>query len=395
MGKLVSILLIGFYLIVFSLIIYGLLTKPQKPSIFINTGTAGTFNKQCFTEKVSCTSDDQCASLCSEAQEGSEVVCQALPDTAGLTDVQKKILGAKGFSNTNNSMASSKYCVPARATMQCNESTGGIPVFSGWSGAVDNMNFDCLCSYPLWASSRVCNTDTGSCTGNCMLNPGICQPGTFRWDLKKESVDPEASLCECDPGYTLLIDSSGLPRCVPEDIQTFYEDTDLREHEILPLIGVDSINIYNRICDSNSTLCPTGCCNGIKNAVCCAGADFCCPSEFPVCDIPNKRCLQANTKCGDKEEKCAEGCCPTGNVCCGNGKGCCPKEFPMCDPENNRCNPKLIPTIANTKANENQTQCGLNTCDKPGATCCGTGQTCCPSDYPVCDTKNGMCKQIT
>lgn len=34
-----------------------------------------------------------------------------------------------------------------------------------------------------------------------------------------------------------------------------------------------------------------GCCE-YENAVCCTGTEYCCPSDYPVCDVPDGLCLQ-------------------------------------------------------------------------------------------------------
>ncbi|WOL02088.1 low-temperature-induced cysteine proteinase-like [Canna indica] len=36
-----------------------------------------------------------------------------------------------------------------------------------------------------------------------------------------------------------------------------------------------------------------GCC-GYENAVCCAGTEYCCPPDYPICDVPEGLCLQSN-----------------------------------------------------------------------------------------------------
>lgn len=37
-----------------------------------------------------------------------------------------------------------------------------------------------------------------------------------------------------------------------------------------------------------------GCCE-YQNAVCCEGTEYCCPSEYPICDVDEGLCLQVRT----------------------------------------------------------------------------------------------------
>lgn len=369
----------------FVLIIVGLLTRPTLRPIAIDIGI-GTFNKQCLLEKVQCNTNTDCLSSCSEAQSGVDMACQQIPPVAGLTPTQQSILGVNGVQAPS-------YCVPAKATMSCNVANGGIPVFSGWSSG-DDMSFDCLCSYPLWAAGRTCTVnDDGnySCVGSCELNPGICSGGTFNWDLTKNAVEPVASLCECADGDALLIDTSGLPRCVPSQNVGFYSDLDLDAAITQQMVSIDSVPISslnpNIPCPSSTyTTCSGGCCL-FPNAVCCGTG--CCPAGYECGS--NNECIK--TTCATNEEVCGVGCCPiTNGKCCSDGLHCCPPNLPMCDSANNACNPAITP-LTQSKPTTGQTACPLGTCELFNAVCCGEGAFCCPSDYPVCDVENGMCSQ--
>lgn len=384
-----------FFLLVFSLIIFGLVTKMKLKTIKILPDTGG-LNKNCLREKVSCNTDNDCKQNCTEAQEGEEIICSTLPDIQNLTENQQRLLGMSGVNSP------SKFCVPAKAKMSCNVSTGGIPIFTGWGG-LDTMEFDCMCSYPLWASSRIC--DGNSCQGNCILNPGICQPGKFNWDLKVKSEEPTAGLCECDDGYVMVVDSSGLPRCVKEKNANFYSDldvvTNIQGGQLkIQIDNTPLYNVMNSACspDSHSTTCGENCCP-LTGGICCPGNDFCCPSTYPVCDMTNKRCLKAQNECAG-ETTCSSGCCNTVNgVCCSDGASCCPSAFPNCDPELPYCNPD--PTLLITTPEEcpstEYTQCVHGCCPMPDAICCGNPidgkQFCCPPEYPVCDTELKMCRK--
>lgn len=214
--SLLTKMLVIFFIISFSLIIFGILHRPKLKPIKITSGS-GSFNKSCLSEKISCNTDYDCMESCSEAQEGEEIICKSLPEIDTLTETQRKLTGLQA---TNPS----SYCVPAKAVNSCDISHGGIPTYSGWSNP-GRMEFDCMCAYPLWASSRICDKQ-GNCSGSCMLNPDVCKGGVFDWDLTKKVEEPRASLCTCGSGDTLLIDNFGLPRCVPEKMRTFYKDLD-------------------------------------------------------------------------------------------------------------------------------------------------------------------------
>ena len=282
------------------------------------------------------------------------------------------------------------------------------------------MEFDCMCAYPLWASSRVCDTDTGTCQGNCLLNPGICQPGTFNWDLTKEPKEPSANMCECADGYVMVIDPVGIPRCVTERTASYYSDidvvTDIQGGQ--PKIPLD--NAPMRVaglftCPTQTgiaqkyTQCGTGnnatCCS-LPNATCCGsieGQEFCCPSDYPVCDMNNKRCLKSSIECDSTETKCSQGCCnTTGGTCCSDGSMCCPASFPHCDPTMPYCNPSatlLVDASSGSIVEGDHSQCPHGICPIPDGVCCGNvmngQQYCCPPDYPICalGTDGPMCRK--
>ncbi len=387
-----GVVIIVIFIVLFAIVIWGIFYKPSPKSIHIPVGI-GDFNKVCNREKVSCNSDMDCEGKCTESAEGEEMVCAAIPDVPHLTKTQQKILGAE---NSSDNIKPNKYCVPAKAKMDCDISKGGIPVFTGWSGA-DHMEFDCLCAYPLWASSRTCDTD-GTCTGYCQLNPGICENGVFDWDLTKDPKEPVAGMCTCAEGDILVIDNTGLPRCVPNEIVSFYNDLDISTGTSgeQPLIHVDSIPILktnsNIGCDTSKyTICEGDACCLSPDAVCCSPG-FCCPSEFPVCDVTNNRCLKKTTSCSENETKCDKGCCPLSDaVCCGDGVSCCPKAFPVCNIAEGTCNPALL-KLTDDNCSEDKNCNGL-CCPSSEGTCCGDGEHCCPPEYPICDVKNGMCKK--
>jgi hypothetical protein len=403
MGLLVVIVAI-FFVVAFALVIFGILYRPQLKYVKL-PGNQGTFNKQCGNEKVSCNLDADCQEMCVGAQQGEDFVCKALPGTPGLTPTQQKKTNFQQGNNSSGNPLPQKYCVPAKAKMDCNIATGGIPVFAGWSGST-RMEFDCLCSYPLWANSRQCDPNTGECTGNCLLNPNVCAGGTFNWDLTKVTEEPAAGLCECPPGKTMVVSYDGsIPICVPDANAAFYNDLDLNtgKRGTQPIIQAQSINptkLTGGSCQHDFwTKCEagpgvSGCCM-MPDAVCCGvigATGYCCPTGYS-CDLQNKRCVQLNTDCTSDETKCSHGCCPIANAtCCANGSTCCPPTFPKCDPENGTCNPELIPMTPGACESVNDTDCAGNCCPQLNGSCCPDGKHCCPSEYPVCDLENNMCR---
>jgi hypothetical protein len=425
--KLSTIAISLFFIIGFGLVIYGVLYKPKIRRMMI-ASSEGVFNKQCKAEKVSCNTDTDCREKCTESQEGEEMVCQALPPISQLTEKQKQIMNVHAGKEETET---AKFCVPSNALPSmnnCNFAHGGIPVFSGWSGISDRMEFDCLCAYPEWANSRICDPDTGACEGNCVINPDICRGGELKWDLSKKVQPPIAQLCECAEGDVLMIDNAGLPRCVPKDIQSFYDDLDISTgirggQELIGVVNVPliSLNKTQRCqscqccsgsgcdcskCENKYTLCPEGCCM-TEGGVCCTGEDgdnFCCPKGYH-CDVANRRCTRdsccpqsdgtCKAGCCKNETTCAKGCCPIPEgKCCGDGSFCCPPNFPMCDLKNKTCNPTITQMVPNSKCEvgDGNTQCVGGCCPFTDGTCCG--EFCCPSEYPFCDIENKMCKMF-
>jgi hypothetical protein len=414
MPNITLIILLIIFLLLFSLIIIGITIKPKPPQINIIPTKTGSLNKNCLIEKTSCITDDDCMQNCTEASEGESIVCKSIPDIPGLTSTQKNLLS---FNNQNDqSMIPPKFCVPEKAKLDCNVSTGGIPIFSGW-GAGDTMGFDCMCSYPIWASSRKCQEINGGiyCEGNCLLNPNICKGGTFNWDLTKNPQEPNANLCTCSEGDLLMVTNEGLPICVPENIQNFYEDVELSTNKggvqnLIPIDNIAGITLTSSgptdqttTCFNNSNLALSTCPlpssssnNPSVTAVCdpeSTTTDFCCTSQYPVFDNLNRRCLQRIFNCNSFQSLCSGGCCSTINgTCCNDGKSCCPENFPICDTERNSCNPKPTPVLKNENTSTNYKQCSKGQCPFLDAMCSPDGEYCCPIGYPIYDSVLGCRK---
>lgn len=402
--SLYTVLIAIFFVLLFALIIFGILHKPIRKPVKI-PGNVGVFNKQCGREKVTCNLDADCEEVCIEAQSGESYVCKALPDTAGLTETQKKMIGASG-AHGDKPMKTNKFCVPEKATLTgCDVAHGGIPVLSGWSGG-DPMSFECMCAYPGWASSRDCDKD-GACTGQCHMNPNVCAGGVFDWDLTQRTEEPTSGLCNCPPGTEMVIDyNGGIPKCVSTENIAWYNDVEMTTGRRggQPIVSVTNTAMTDVIdqttCDDNRyTKCKLnsdkdGCCL-MEGATCCGlidGKGFCCPKNW-TCDIANKRCVEDAKQCDSKSVICDKGCCPVKNgTCCSDGLTCCPPSFPVCDPINGTCNPRPIPMKKEECSHVSDTQCGDNCCAARNATCCGDGKHCCPMEYPVCDLEKNQCK---
>ncbi|GCB69524.1 hypothetical protein scyTo_0008402 [Scyliorhinus torazame] len=200
-------------------------------------------------------------------------------------------------------------------------------------------------------------------------------------------------------------------------------------------------------CPPDNTCCKEasgdwGCCPS-PQAVCCEGADHCCPNGY-TCDVKHKGCTQKplsfpratneatnmkplgksralNTKCDDTKS------CPTGSTCCrrrSGAWGCCPlteavccKDHEHCCPNGYTCNLSIgtcekqslsvpwevkLSSISEIKCDDKfscqspATCCkvasgGWACCPYEKATCCEDRLNCCPNGY----TCNGKAKACT
>ena len=188
-----------------ALILFGIVYKPIPKAIQIST-TPGTFSSECTKELVTCTSDTECRRVCQEQSEGKEMSCQELSRT---TPTQKTIYGP-----------SQKVCAPTNATMDCNQKLGGLLTWTGWGG-LPVMDWECICSYPAYASTEGCK----------QINPNICGGSKnatgFKWDVST-GRDPQYTDCTCPAGTTRIIspEQGDKPMCVPSTLTSWYMDTD-------------------------------------------------------------------------------------------------------------------------------------------------------------------------
>lgn len=185
------------------LIIFGILYKPNPSPIELNV-LAGNFKTKCTSELVTCTEKSDCQKVCQEQENGVQMDCIEL---ATFTDVQKIKYGE-----------TKKVCAPSNAKMNCNKEHGGLLSWAGWGGSgIDLMEWDCICSYPAYASTEGCSS----------INPDICTGGEFNWDITKNinNGDPSHENCKCPEGTTKMVSNiGGRPICVKSDIKNWYSD---------------------------------------------------------------------------------------------------------------------------------------------------------------------------
>lgn len=182
---------VSIVLVLLVLAIIGVIHHPKSQAIDI-VATKGGLNRTCLTEKVACTYDADC-NICRESEEGRELVCKQ------LNRYTKDQISEYGPTQG--------VCVPADATMECNEERGGLLTWAGW-GDPARMEWDCLCSYPSFAGGP-----------NCSPTPGVCDNGVMDWSVASTKSPPSSSQCKCNAGFTLKTRERDLtPICVPDSM---------------------------------------------------------------------------------------------------------------------------------------------------------------------------------
>ncbi|KAI3389491.1 hypothetical protein SNEBB_004228 [Seison nebaliae] len=106
-----------------------------------------------------------------------------------------------------------------------------------------------------------------------------------------------------------------------------------------------------KMCKVNETICSyehpkgnvTKCCP-FQNGSCCEKEGFCCPPGYRCnndkldCELVGKRSvdeLKKSVVCQHPTKQCGDHCCPyEDGICCGKMEFCCPKEFPYCQIDN-------------------------------------------------------------
>ena len=195
MGFFSTTVLVFLLFILLSLLFITPATALQKTSIqpvIINTNI-GQGTTQCTGQLVTCSTDSDCSQTCIESREGIEMTCQ---NVNRYTNDQ--------VTNFGNSQ---KICAPANAVINCNEKYGGVLTWTGFP-ELNNMQWNCLCSYPNLASGP-----------GCSLNADVCSGGNYTWDVTNpNSSNPSTATCTCPYDKQLIVGTDNVPRCVPSVI---------------------------------------------------------------------------------------------------------------------------------------------------------------------------------
>lgn len=192
------------------LLIFGILYKPS-PNPIVITPHKGNFNKHCTEQIFECNTDQDCQNACIEQTNGIQMGCKTLTRS---TPSQIATYGK-----------SQKVCAPVNAsTDSCDPKYGGLLSWSGWSG-LPVMDWECICSYPAYASTDSCkNINPDICAGP---QPNITDPSkkAFRWSAVTSKSDPKYTDCYCPSGSTRLVsDYTNKPICAPTNIKVWYSD---------------------------------------------------------------------------------------------------------------------------------------------------------------------------
>ena len=186
-------------------IIFGILYKPKPKAVNI-TANSSNMEERCTQNIVNCINDADCRNICLEQNQGIEMSCKDIKHT---TKSQQSTYGP-----------SQKVCVPTNAKMDCNQELGGLISYAGWgSSGIPVMEWDCLCSYPGYASTEGCKS----------INPDICggplNQTNFTWSVEKNE-DPSYKYCTCpsDKKLMTMTYSGDKPICVPSSISNWYND---------------------------------------------------------------------------------------------------------------------------------------------------------------------------
>ena len=228
-------------------IVFGTTYIIKPEHVFIPTSKHHEgFDKQCDREVVLCNTTDECREKC-QSQEGIEMVCATLkkpgkkcahtnPNTCiddgckWIDLKQKKTykpgenkISGKCVANTycdydkdnctkdsencrwdintnsckskkpnaNKFGTTQKVCQPVYPPTSCKEELGGVYTWTGWTG-IENEGWDCMCAYPSVAGAN----------GDCSLNYGVCDGGTFSLDSNKTF---DANNCDCNKNGYLKI----------------------------------------------------------------------------------------------------------------------------------------------------------------------------------------------
>ena len=102
-------------------------------------------------------------------------------------------------------------CAPikTKGLPKCDTTKGGMLVWTGWTQPEADMEWQCICNYPAFASGDGCSK----------INSNVCIGGQFDWE--KNQLPTEAT-CTCNTGMTEIRDYRGVPYCVPSEKVGWY-----------------------------------------------------------------------------------------------------------------------------------------------------------------------------
>ncbi len=102
-------------------------------------------------------------------------------------------------------------CAPINVSgiPSCDTNKGGMLVWSGWTQPEADMEWQCICNYPAFASDKGCSK----------INSNVCIGGKFDWE---NGQLPTEGTCTCNTGMTEIRDYRGVPYCVPSEKVDWY-----------------------------------------------------------------------------------------------------------------------------------------------------------------------------
>ncbi len=200
-----SAIIVSIVVVLMGFVLFGIIYRPKPIEIFVDP-REGKLGKYCTRERVKCSTQADCDKICNET--GTiELDCVQVDR---YNDEQVKLFGPAG-----------SYCLPKQLKPTCIAEHGGVLAWSGYAG-VDNMEWDCLCTYPGYYGDEGCQN----------LNAGICSknPAHFKWDATKPGAGPPgADNCTCPKGtYKMTSQEGQVPKCVPGNVMPSYYKSNMQ-----------------------------------------------------------------------------------------------------------------------------------------------------------------------
>lgn len=181
-------ILVLIILFIISIVIFGIFFKSSDSGqIYINPNGV-SIGQICQNVPVSCSTDSDCKQQCIDSE---VMTCQELTRNSD----QETKYGKSG-----------KYCLPQKPQQTCNSKNGGIWSWTGWSGS-NNMEWECLCTYPQIAGGNGCEN----------INPNVCNGGIFNYDATTMNRGPSPEDCQCANNNYLMVTNNNVPLCILEN----------------------------------------------------------------------------------------------------------------------------------------------------------------------------------